>query len=97
MSEKKHKGLCSYCLGEKEIIFPKNNDPKEAEANNFVSQRCPVCDGTGESESEDTFEDDYDEDYPLLPEDVIIPDDLDEFLENDEEEDTSSNDINNQS
>lgn len=90
------KGLCGYCLGEKTILKPLNDDPKQAELNNFVSVKCPVCEGTGEYDLID--EEDLDEINPLTEDDFSIPDDLDEFLEKDYDlEDNEANDINNPS
>lgn len=70
-------GMCSYCLGQGEILKPINNDLKEAEKNNFLSYKCPVCNGTKESEVEDSFDqDDEDLDFDELefPEDLASGD-----------------------
>lgn len=54
------KGVCGYCLGAKETIKPVNNDPKEAEKNNFYREPCEVCGGTGKGDFvlDDCCEDD---------------------------------------
>lgn len=81
------KGVCGYCLGETTVVQPLNNDPKEAELNNFISVKCPCCDGTGET---DIIESEFDDD-PISDDDVVIPDDLDEFIEWQEEDISDDN------
>lgn len=98
MSINKQKGICGYCLGQGELVVPFNNDPKEAEKNNFYTKICPVCYGTKESQSEDTFKEDEDFSDELTEDMVLGLDDFSEFIsEEEDEEDNESNDINNQS
>ena len=75
------KGTCGYCLGEGIELRPLNNDIKEAEKNNFVQSKCPVCGGSGNDESDDTFTDDE-----LITDADICDDEIPEPLIDEEEE-----------